>query len=661
MRKTFFFAVMALFAINTMAQSEETFPKVVGYEYGYKLNGVTRGTFNTDMLKQVVAAEAERQDGNFTAVARRWFSSVEKSGYDTLANYEFNKHKAVVFDEKGLESDEYKDVLWTIQITVIANSETDTVKNLLFHYSTNKYLTYYTEADTSYTAYAGRPYRMQQVVNPMYLPLTFTSSDPKVATVDPKSGEITVVAKGETMIEAAFPGNEDIGPKSAEWKLVVKEGDHYVLEIITPYQVEKPWGSSGTYWAFDRIKVTEANCNDIYGDGKLSFDIKTRTLKMNNYKREYSDEEDSSMGWTDWLDYESGPLPLNIQIIGTCEILHNSAGFNAGYNMRIFGDGKDKSRLTLLGRFPQLHAENELVIDGVQVHAIATTPHPLMMCKTLRVEDDSHFDANVDIEVEEGEDPREWGASVGVVEEVEFGDNIIMLSKDVHIEDGQFIDGEGKIALRVEIGPKIEDVLAGEVTFEALELTDDPTGTEVDGILYTLTEADGVDKTEGCLALYSPMDVDKVPEILADYLPGSTAFAEHFNGLTFLLPVGKGVIKVKVQTVGIIHLAVQIGNNLPTLVQKNEVSEVEIPFDNKIATFAYIYAGAMYYDAAPARRSTQDASRLMIYSLAVDSESMDIDEISESSNGESFKFVRNGQLLILRDGKLYNVTGVEVK
>lgn len=661
MRKTFLFAVTALFAINMMAQETE-FPKLLGYEYQYKINGVTRSTVNTDMVKLIVAAEAERQDGNFTAVARRWFSSVEKSGYDTLANYEFNKHKAVVFDEKGLESDEYKDVLWTIQITVIANSETDTVKNLLFHYSTNKYLTYYTEADTSYTAYAGRPYRMQQVVNPMYLPLTFTSSDPKVATVDPKSGEITVVAKGETMIQAAFEGNEDIGPKSAEWKLVVKEGDHYVLEIITPYQVEKPWGSSGTYWAFDRIKVTEANCNDIYGDGKLSFDIKTRTLKMNNYKREYSDKEDSSMGWTDWLDYESGPLPLNIQIIGTCEILHNSAGFNAGYNMRIFGDGKDKSRLTLLGRFPQLSAENELVIDGVQVHVVTTTPHPLMVCKTLRVEDNSHFDAFVDIEVEEGEDPREWGASVGLVEEVEFGDNIIMLSKDVHIEDGQFIDGEGRIALRVEIGPKIEDVLAGEVTFEALELTDDPTGTEVDGILYTLTEADGVDKTEGCLTLYSPMDVDKVPEILAAYLPGSTAFAEHFNGLTFLLPVGKGVIKVKVQTVGIIHLAVQIGNNLPTLVQKNEVSEVEIPFDNKIATFAYIYAGAMYYDAAPAHRSAQESACLKLFSLNVDSETMDVEEISgQQSEVGNLKIMRDGQLYILRDGKMYNVTGTELR
>ena len=285
-----------------------------------------------------------------------------------------------------------------------------------------------------------------------------------------------------------------------------------------------------------------------------------------------------------------------------------------------------------------------------------------MVCKTLRVEDNSHFDAFVDIEVEEGEDPREWGASVGLVEEVEFGDNIIMLSKDVHIEDGQFIDGEGRIALRVEIGPKMEDVLAGEVTFEALELTDDPTGTEVDGILYTLTEADGVDKTEGCLTLYSPMDVDKVPEILAAYLPGSTAFAEHFNGLTFLLPVGKGNIKVKVQTVGIIHLAVQIGNNLPTLVQKNEVSEVEIPFDNKIATFAYIYAGAMYYDAAPAHRSAQESACLKLFSLSVDSETMDVEEISnEETNDVNAKILRNGQLYILRDGKLYNVTGVEVK
>ena len=39
----------------------------------------------------------------------------------------------------------------------------------------------------------------------------------------------------------------------------------------------------------------------------------------------------------------------------------------------------------------------------------------------------------------------------------------------------------------------------------------------------------------------------------------------------------------------------------------------------------------------------------------------DIDQILESSNPQIFKFIYNGQLFILRDGRTYNALGVEVK
>ena len=47
--------------------------------------------------------------------------------------------------------------------------------------------------------------------NPQYLKVTYSSSDPSVATVDANTGEVTAVAPGSTTITAAFTGTDFIG------------------------------------------------------------------------------------------------------------------------------------------------------------------------------------------------------------------------------------------------------------------------------------------------------------------------------------------------------------------------------------------------------------------------------------------------------------------
>ena len=39
----------------------------------------------------------------------------------------------------------------------------------------------------------------------------------------------------------------------------------------------------------------------------------------------------------------------------------------------------------------------------------------------------------------------------------------------------------------------------------------------------------------------------------------------------------------------------------------------------------------------------------------------DMDAILESSNPQTFKLIKNGQLFILRNGEIYNVQGIRVK
>lgn len=668
MKKHFLFAFMVLVSVVMMAQNDE-YP-VTRYEYSYPLDGVQRSNFSTGMVKRVAALEAA-QTPAFTMTVHRWYSSgfgEQGYGYDTIASYIYEKGKAVKVEDARLSDDEYKEFVWSLTKETKFTSAVDSTVAYTFNYSSSNILSYYTQADTSYTAYAGRPYNLQTVENPLQLPLTYTSSDEKVATVDSK-GWITVAGKGETMIKASFAGNDEISAKSAEWKLVVKEGDHYTLSILSKERSEHTWGSGGsTYLAFDMIPVTEANCNDIYGDGSLSFDIATRTLTMNNFQRIFTEDEDISMGWMDWLDYESGPLPLNIRIIGNCAIRHNSAGFFGGWDMNIIGNGEQNSRLTMEGRFPQFSVANLLTIDGVQVHALASTPHPLMMCNTLRVENDSYFEAHMDMS-DSGDDfdPVEAGAMVAQVENVEMGDHIAMLTKDVHIamtNNGYaFVDGNGRIALRVEIGPKMENSVEN-VTFLDLELTDDPTGTEKDGVLYTLTNADTVDPVNGCLVISSTVNVDDMDSIVSNFTPGSAAFAEAFDGICFLVPAGKGKIELDMQTTGNYQLAVQLGKNQPTLLTKSEKGIVSVNYDLQMATFAYIYAVVSSPATAPAVRrintETQDGS-VRLYSIKLTDTASCVENMLESQSSSAVKVVRNGQILILHNGKTYNALGTELK
>lgn len=454
MKKTILFAIM-LVALPLMAQDE--YPKFIGSDYGYELNGVKYSSVNTTMLCMIIDAEAAAYAGKLDVVADRWDSN--SSSYDTIARMHFENHVALSKDTTRLSSDEYKNVRWSVYWNLNEVAPNDTVKTLHFYYEGTIFLSFNMEVDTSYTAYAGRPYRMQQVYNPLMVPLKYTSENKNVGTVDER-GFITVVGKGESMITATFPGDKKLGidSLSASWKLVVKEGDHFELAVMALERTEHTWGGGGTYLGFDMVKVTSENCNDILGDGKLSFDIATRTLTMNNFQKIFTAEEDNSMGWMDWLDYYSGPLPLNIHVKGDCRVQHNSAGIFGGWEVYITGD--PNSSLLLDGRFPQLNAESKIIVDGTKVNIVGSTPHPLLISDTLSVMDNSYLEIKFDIEgVAPGEDPSQWGAMCAEIYALELGANTGILTEGVKFDDRTFVNADGHAVMHVEIGPKDKQAL----------------------------------------------------------------------------------------------------------------------------------------------------------------------------------------------------------
>lgn len=66
--------------------------------------------------------------------------------------------------------------------------------------------------------------------NPNSLPVTYTSSTPSVATVDPSTGKLTILTEGTTTITATFTGNSEYYGGNATYKLtVIAKGEEPVF------------------------------------------------------------------------------------------------------------------------------------------------------------------------------------------------------------------------------------------------------------------------------------------------------------------------------------------------------------------------------------------------------------------------------------------------
>ncbi len=88
------------------------------------------------------------------------------------------------------------------------------------------------------TAKIGVEFVEPTLSNPHALPLVWTSSEPSVATLN-QSGKVTLVSPGNTVITAAFEGNDDYEAGSVCYLLMVQKGDKianglaFTLEKVT--------------------------------------------------------------------------------------------------------------------------------------------------------------------------------------------------------------------------------------------------------------------------------------------------------------------------------------------------------------------------------------------------------------------------------------------
>lgn len=81
----------------------------------------------------------------------------------------------------------------------------------------------YGEDVSTVTITIGEAYTLPTLLNPNNLPVSYSSSNPEVATVNATTGAVTPVTAGQTTIKAEFAGNDNFLAGEASYTLVVKE------------------------------------------------------------------------------------------------------------------------------------------------------------------------------------------------------------------------------------------------------------------------------------------------------------------------------------------------------------------------------------------------------------------------------------------------------
>ena len=132
----------------------------------------------------------------------------------------------------------------------------------------------------------------------------------------------------------------------------------------------------------------------------------------------------------------------------------------------------------------------------------------------------------------------------------------------------------------------------------------------VDDVYYNLGN-DGYDATDGSIVISETTDMS----LVTDATPGSADVVNNFTGVILQVGAGKGTITINVKTTGNAQLAVQIGNQTPTIATRTEQGDIVVNYDVPENTFIYIYAIVVSSDAPSLRASS--TNMVKIYSIKV--------------------------------------------
>ena len=403
--------------------------------------------------------------------------------------------------------------------------------------------------------------------SPADLTLAYTSSNTKVATVDPSTGAVTLVSAGETTITASFAGNDNYNAANDSYTLTVAKADAVNSDL----------------------SFASATATATYGDATVT------SPTLNNPHQ---------LPLT-WSSSNKDVATVNasgvVTIVGAGETVI-SAAF-AGNDT--YGANTISYTLTVNKYQPKItFASTSVTVklgEDFTPPKVTTDPKELEFVYTSSDENVAKVDASSGEVVIVGSGTTRITATFNATRNYHYASSYY----DLTVEDNDYL-----------LDPIEEDK---DYKMEAKYFINDD-GTEVDlsnviinDILFTLKnqnspEGDGFDPDLDCIVLNTVVAASAVNSLVEKgLLPGTDEYAEEFTGLTFLMPAGEGEIIVTSQELNGVYLMVKVGKEKPVAISMPEMSDYSIPYKSNAKTYVYLWNGGTNANGTRGKKSMTDA------------------------------------------------------
>ncbi len=151
--------------------------------------------------------------------------------------------------------------------------------------------------------------------------------------------------------------------------------------------------------------------------------------------------------------------------------------------------------------------------------------------------------------------------------------------------------------------------------------SEDLSNTKVGGTLLTLDKekGDGYDASDKSIVIGSVITEAQLESIIDYFVPGSSAFAAVFKGMTFMIPAGKGRVEIACMTSGDRELCVKVGDKATVNFTQTEHGTIIIDYDCKEDTYVYVFGGHKKLMKSRAASDSADAQedQVKIYGYTI--------------------------------------------
>ena len=500
---------------------------------------------------------------------------------------------------------------------------------------------------TSVDVELGEAFVAPQLLNPNNIVLTpmnskwYTAWDSKVAqVVNEQTGEVNIIGVGDETISFEFTGNET-------YKNAIIS---YTLHVTT------------MGLTVGGVNVTNKNAGDILGDqGSIVYDPLTHTLKMTN-----ATINGAGMNLAPSKGAKADNLPAS-GILYTdnypLTIVLNGSNAISGADAGIY---TVSAPVVMMG---SQDAAGSLAIRATTV-GIKAEGYKIYKCSVVTYGGSAGVATN-ELGVATGGYIHASGGGLAiqansfVKAEDNNGEGIDILTAGVTFQPKKgFFDAQGQVAKSVEIG-KIAIVVPDDEVTEITFTETDPNGNE--SVIFSADANNTYNETTGQLEITTTLTDEVVANALETLVPGSSQWMDLLPGsLVFDIPAGEGEIEVKCMTIPGYSLQIKMEGKAAVSITQSSLGWAKVVYNVTEPIHVVIYLHATT-NAAPARipaaqNDTEPTVGAYIEAIKITPKNAPTAiDVIEANRGENGKILLNGQLYIIREGRVFTATGIEMK